>query len=163
VGNYLDADGGSHGYRWEKGRFTTFDVPGGVDTQATDINDHGHIVGIYSNDGTTQRGFVMIGGVYARFKAPRVPFTNLTSINERGQIAGFTATGPVLPEAEVHGFLLAWGVKGPLTPIDVPGAPRTLAWGINDRGQIVGIYENPSAGPAAGGRGAPPLIPSAAQ
>ena len=28
VGQYLDADGGVHGYLWDKGRFTTIDVPG---------------------------------------------------------------------------------------------------------------------------------------
>ena len=47
----------------------------------------------------------------------------------------------------LHGFLLAKGVEGPFTPIDFPGAPGTGATGINDRGQIVGIYENPDAAP----------------
>ena len=41
------------------------------------------------------------------------------------------------------------GVKGPFTPIDFPGAPRTVAIDINDRGQIVGAYENPDATPDA--------------
>ena len=39
------------------------------------------------------------------------------------------------------------GVKGPFTPIDVPGALGTLPRGIDDHGRIVGIYENPNAGP----------------
>jgi hypothetical protein len=43
--------------------------------------------------------------------------------------------------------MLRRGVKGPFTPIDFPGAPRTLAADINDRGQIVGAYENPDAAP----------------
>jgi hypothetical protein len=43
--------------------------------------------------------------------------------------------------------LLRRGVEGPFTPIDFPGAPRTLAADINDRGQIVGAYENPDAAP----------------
>ena len=49
--------------------------------------------------------------------------------------------------ADAHGFLLAKGPSGPFTPIDFPGAPRTVAFGINDRGQIVGTYENPDAAP----------------
>jgi hypothetical protein len=33
--------------------------------------------------------------------------------------------------------------------IDFPGALTTLVTGINDRGQIVGAYENPNAAPDA--------------
>ena len=48
---------------------------------------------------------------------------------------------------ELHGFLLAKGRSGPFTPIDFPGAPNTVAFGINNRGQIVGVDENPDAAP----------------
>jgi hypothetical protein len=41
------------------------------------------------------------------------------------------------------GFLLHKGAKGAFTRIDFPDAPQTFAGGINDRGQIVGIYETP--------------------
>ena len=34
------------------------------------------------------------------------------------------------------------------TRVDVPGAPRTLVSGIDDRGRIVGAYENPNALPS---------------
>lgn len=49
------------------------------------------------------------------------------------------------PVAGARGFLLAKGVKGPFTPIEVPGAPRTFVFGLNDRGQLVGSYEDPDA------------------
>ena len=68
-----------------------------------------------------------------------------SGINNRGQIVGYTASD--LAQTELHGFLLAKGVKGPFTPIDFPGAPKTAAFDINDRGQIVGGYENPDAAP----------------
>ena len=48
---------------------------------------------------------------------------------------------------ELHGFLLDEGVEGDFTPIDFPGAPNTVAFDINNRGQIVGVYENPDAAP----------------
>jgi hypothetical protein len=66
-------------------------------------------------------------------------------INNRGQIAGITSTDRGLGGA--RGFLLAKGVKGPFTPVDFPGAPRTQVGGIDDRGRIVGRYENPAAAP----------------
>lgn len=51
---------------------------------------------------------------------------------------------------DAHGFLLRRRPGGPVTAIDVPGgAVRTIALGINDRGQIVGTYERSAAGPDA--------------
>jgi hypothetical protein len=54
--------------------------------------------------------------------------------------------------AGARGFLLGKGVNGPPTPITFPGAPRTLATGVNDRGQITGAHEpehtTPSPQPA---------------
>ena len=50
--------------------------------------------------------------------------------------------------AGARGFLLARGAKGPFTPVDVPGAPRTIAYGLNDTGAIVGQYENTAAQPS---------------
>ena len=37
-----------------------------------------------------------------------------------------------------------------MTTIDVPGAFATQPLDINDRGQIVGLYENPSGGRGSG-------------
>jgi hypothetical protein len=64
-------------------------------------------------------------------------------INNRGQVAGFTLSpSDTDPLAGGRGFVLAKGVNGPFTPVDVPGAPRNLVFGLNDLGQIVGVYEN---------------------
>jgi hypothetical protein len=59
--------------------------------------------------------------------------------------------------AGARGFLLARGARGPFTPIDVPGAPRTIVYGLNDAGAIVGQYENTNAAPSPGSGGAPPM------
>jgi hypothetical protein len=71
---------------------------------------------------------------------PGAAATSLVDINDRGQVAGSTlAPTQQDPLAGARGFLLASGVKGPFTPVDVPGAPRNLVYGLNDRGQLVGV------------------------
>jgi hypothetical protein len=60
--------------------------------------------------------------------------------------------------ATARGFLLANGVRGSFTPISVLGAPSTLAFGLNDLGQITGTYNNPDAAPQPpADRGNPPM------
>jgi hypothetical protein len=80
--------------------------------------------------------------------APGVPVTAPLDINERGQIVGFTIREPSpVPSVGARAFLLARDAKGPLTPIDFPGASLTAAGGINDRSRIVGTYQNATAAP----------------
>jgi hypothetical protein len=67
----------------------------------------------------------------------------VTGVNDRNQIVGkfndgTTPTGAGANLTPMHGFLLLRGVKGPFRQIDVPGAPRTSAFGVNDRGAIAG-------------------------
>ena len=143
VGDYIDAGGGFHGFLWDKGRFTTIDVPGAGATNATDINDRGEIVGVYTEgpSGTgPARGFLLRWGVYITFAAPDAPVTAPYCINNRSQIVGFT--GNDLGFTAARGFLLATGVHGPLHADRLSGRTRTVAFGINDGGQIVGAYAN---------------------
>ena len=148
MGEYIDAGGRFHGFLWDKGRFTTIDVPGSDVTSATDINDRGEIVGVYTEGppGTARaRGFLLRRGAYITFAAPEAPVTVPYRTNNRGQIVGVTESDLAFTAA--RGFLLRMGAEGPFEPIDFPGAPRTVAFGINDRGQIVGAYENTAASP----------------
>jgi uncharacterized membrane protein len=147
VGEYLDQDGVFHGFRWEKGRFTTFDGPTGTGASITDINDRGDMVGSYLADDGSVRGFLLRKGFDTTFAALGFPFTFATDVNNRGQIASLAFSDPDLNE--IHGFLLADGAGGPVTQIDVPGAPRTAVYGLDDRGRLVGVYENPDAPPTA--------------
>jgi hypothetical protein len=88
-------------------------------------------------------------GTVVTIDKPGAAATSLIDINDRGQVLGSTlAPTPQDPLAEARGFLLAKGVKGPFTPIDVPGAPRNLVFGLNDRGVLVGVYENTAATPS---------------
>ena len=158
VGSYLDRDGTNHGYLWQRGRFTTIDVPDATLTQVTGVNDRGDMVGVYADaDGSPHGFFRSARGRITAIDAPDAAFTTPFDINNRRQIVGFTSDGTGLT-ADVHGFVLH-RPGGLFTPIDVTGAPRTLASGIDDRGRIVGAYENPDAMPSAHrGAATPPTL-----
>jgi probable HAF family extracellular repeat protein/YD repeat-containing protein len=158
VGEYQTPDGKFHGFRWERGRITTIDAPGAAGTSLTDINDRGQILGARLEPDGTGRGFVLDRGRFVTFRAPDAPHTFPYDLNNRGQIVGFTlAPTPDDRLAGARGFLLARGVRGPFTPVDVPGAPRSQAFGLNDAGAIVGSYENPNATPSPQRDGGPPM------
>src|SRR5262245_29566996 len=143
VGEYLRDDGTFHGFRWKRGRFGHFDGPDDSGGSLVDVNDRGDMVGVYFAEGGALRGFLLRRGKYATFGAFGFPFSFATDINDRGQIAGYALSD--LELTEVHGFLLAEGVGGPITQIDVRRAPRTAIYGLDDRGRLVGVCDNPSA------------------
>jgi probable HAF family extracellular repeat protein len=150
VGEYRDAGGAFHGFRWDRDRVVTIDAkPAGAATGCLpfDINDRGQIVGVYveTTPTPTLKGCLLDRGRLIRITAPGVALTAPVSINNRGQIVGATCT--TSPCQQSHGFLLRDGASGPFTPIDVPGAPGTGATGINDAGTIVGNYTNPAFTP----------------
>jgi probable HAF family extracellular repeat protein len=79
----------------------------------------------------------MHGIVWHDGKVTRNPvsFSMNNGINERKEIVGFY----VDPSTGIrHSYLLR---KGVATLIDFPGATATLAWGINNRRQVVGWYQ----------------------
>jgi hypothetical protein len=153
VGDYTNADGSIHGYLWKKGRFvtTTIEGPEGTGATLTGLNDRGQMVGVYQPRGTTGlQGFLLDKGKYRIIKDPRFPFTVPFDINDRGRVVGFvTDAFPLGAGTDLHGFLLRAGAERKLTRIDVPAAPRTAAFGIDDRNRIAGLYENPNAVPTA--------------
>jgi probable HAF family extracellular repeat protein len=150
----------AHGFRWQNGRFTIFDGPPGTrfdeelgvgGASITDINDRGDMVGAYYAGNGTIRGFLLRKGRYTMFRALGLPNTVPLDINNRGQIAGtgiaYDAAGT---PTSVHGFLLRKGADGPVTRIDVPGAPNTAVTGIDDRGRMVGFVDlRANAAPSA--------------
>jgi hypothetical protein len=155
VGEYIRPGSESGFVRDRRGRFSVFDVPGAKGTEANRINDRGQIVGEYSqdtpivNDSARVRAYLFDRGKITRIDVPGAMVTTALGINNRGQIVGHLRTDTTLiTDTAARGFLLAKGVNGPFTPIRFPGAPRSVAYDLNDRGQIVGLYENPNATPS---------------
>jgi hypothetical protein len=145
VGDYSLPDGSAHGYLWSPGRFTTIDGPADTGATLTAISDRGAIVGAYAPDPANPaaglRGFLLAKGRYTTFAVDDAAYTLPLGVNDRGRIAGYTTTGPDL-RTGARGFVLARGPDGPSTRIDVPGAAASGATGIDDRGRIVGLYDN---------------------
>jgi probable HAF family extracellular repeat protein len=142
VGTYYDANWGGHGFVLSGGRYTTLDDPNAAPaafggTLVFHNNDRGDIVGAYIAVNGTEHGFLFSNGRYTTLDATLAgPGGNTAAygINNAGQIVGFfsTADGSVL-----GGFLLS---DGQYTALNVPDASYVLPTGINDRGQVVGLY-----------------------
>jgi probable HAF family extracellular repeat protein len=106
-------------------------------------NDAGVYVGDYlDTDGVTRLGFEGKAGKFkSAFKLPikHLTSTNPRQINNNGVVAG----GYIGSDGIQHGFVLD---GNNLTSFDAPGAVGvTTAEGINDAGQVSGLYQD-SAG-----------------
>jgi uncharacterized membrane protein len=114
------------GFLKQHGRVSSINVPDSVLTEALGINDAGHVVGDYVDADGVFHGFLLANDVFTVFGND----LGADDINNAGQIVGCYATCS-------RGFLLEGST---FTSIDVPGATVTQVSGVNDVGQIVGVY-----------------------
>jgi uncharacterized membrane protein len=150
VGSYLTGTNSAvrgRGFILRGGAYTPIEFPGASLTEAWRINDRGEIIGRYfGGDGNphiyrlTKTNFVTIDYPGA---------TNRTAVGYTSPVGGFNNHGDIVSaycsasncELEttnaLHGFVFS---KGVFTTLDVPGAAGTVAFGINDAGDIVGGY-----------------------
>jgi uncharacterized membrane protein len=150
-GASIDSENTKHGFLLQDGEFTAIDHPDAVaETVALGINDPGQIVGAYTDADGTGHGFLLDRDVFTTIDHPdaasgRGAGTLAFGLNDRGEIVGFYSDA----QGAVHAFLLnkRFGSlrEGVFTTIDHPDAASapglgTAAFGINDRGRIVGTY-----------------------
>ena len=126
TGWFVDSSSGIQGFLRANGNVSKVVVPNSNLTEATGINDAGHVVGDYRGVDGVFRGFLFASGVYTTFGYDLGPH----DINNAEQIVGCYALCS-------HGFFYNGST---FVSIDVPGAVSTQASGINDVGQIVGNY-----------------------
>ncbi len=163
VGVFCDSNGKEHGFLLTglggtNQTFHVFDFPASLSpthsvlaTAARGINDNGDITGNIF-DGTGQLHGYLLTGFPAGptfylidFPASQSPTGKVTGtfvgkINTGGDIVGDYMDGSPTPNP-AHGFKLTGFPSTPqFTQIDFPGAVATEATGINDAGEIVGIY-----------------------
>jgi probable HAF family extracellular repeat protein len=134
VGNYLDANDYTHGFRWAHGIYTSIDFPGANETIVNGINAFGEIVGQYSDANWLYHGFRWAHGDYTPIDYPGAAQTMALGINASGRIVGqYFNSG----DQWSHGFFLS---GHSFTAIDYPGDVNTHADKINICGQILGAY-----------------------
>jgi hypothetical protein len=139
--------GAVHGFiRDRNGRITGFDVPFPYLHAISDINDRGETVGYYDTPSGPGGAFLRErDGEITPIAVPGAgPFTFPWDLNDRGQVVGYYADEDTrlnpdgsLPPHKVHGFV--WD-GGRFSRFDAPGSLATFAYGVNNRGQIVGSY-----------------------
>jgi uncharacterized membrane protein len=146
-----------HGFLLSAGVFTSIDFPGAASTEASRINDLGEIMGRYlSTTDDKWHLYRLTGGSFTG--VADFPGAALTAGGAYGHLGGLNSQGDVTSTycsstpclnapsndtvvAGLHSFLLSEGVY---TTIDPPAADGSLAEGINDTGDIVGIYVDTS-------------------
>ncbi len=120
---------------YEGGTFVPLPVAPGVEIAPTGINDAGVVVGSATTiPYTVETGFILTNGIYRFFVQPSFDNNEPRGINTAGLVVGFsypqdalTATAYIFdPSSSTY------------TSFTVPGAPVTIATGINDAGQAVG-------------------------
>jgi uncharacterized membrane protein len=148
AGNGSDAAGLiGHGFLLDEDVFTAIDHPDAVaETAVIGINRRGQIVGGYVDAEGTVLSFLLDDGVFTPIEHPDAGAATIASgLNDRGQIVGFYIDA----DGRGHGFLRDKGRgtrdEGVFTTIDHPDAGSepgtgTAAFGINNRGRIVGLY-----------------------
>jgi len=128
TGYYADANDLSHGFlRAANGGFTTFDVPGALNTYAENINAAGTISGYYQDaEFYHNHGFVRAAdGAITTFDAPG-------ALNTIVIFTGMTANGAITgncddQDGNTHGFLRS--PNGNITVFDIYGSLLTAGEG----------------------------------
>jgi probable HAF family extracellular repeat protein len=110
------------------------EIPGATQITANGINDHGQVVGQFTDKSGGVHGFIWEEDSFSQVDYPGMSALNLYKINNLGQFVGSIND----PSGTVHGFFFDRGTFSP--PLTYPGAGATYALGINDRGEIAGTY-----------------------
>jgi probable HAF family extracellular repeat protein len=124
---------------------TRISVPGASQVSANAINDRAQVVGQFSDGKGRAHGFVYQEGALCQIDYPTADVTSIDilGINNLGQFVGMVTT-----LTATAGFLYDRGTFSTL--LQFPGTTFSVANGINNRGEIVGVFQGAGAGPGNG-------------
>jgi len=139
VGFWTDAQNNNHGYEYniKTHRFSTVNYKGDS-LQATAINNHGDVAGVYSPTAGATDGFVRIGRTFIQLSVPGSSSTMALGVNDHDEVVGTYMVGTG-SSAVMHGF--TWKPGSGFTTVDDPhGIGTTTINGVNNAGDLVGFY-----------------------
>ena len=121
-------------FLWSKGEMLNLGTLGGTLGMATAINESGRVVGFSNLAGdSVTHAFLWEHGAMTDLGTIGGTFANANWLNDAGEVIGFgTNTGDV----ELHAFIWSHGAIRDLGT--VAGDNASNAFGINNRGQVVG-------------------------
>ncbi len=125
VGTAIDASG-QHAFTWDG---STVTVPGNPPVPTGfGINDSGMIVGSFSDSAGKQHGFTLPPGLGGPINVFNNLWTQIFGINSTRRMVGTLQE----PSGEFHAFYLSGPDIASAQRIEIPGATRSDAYGIND-------------------------------
>jgi probable HAF family extracellular repeat protein len=159
AGFYMGSDSVAHGFIRSRGDWTKFTYPNAPNVTCTiawGLNNSGWVAGAFSIPATippvlfapcpgapageTHAYLRRPDGFFLPLDPPRAVHRAMAlDVNNAGEVVGVYYDGNT-----EHGFLYA---NGKFTDIDFPNANTTIAFGINDKGDIVGSYRNEPSTP----------------
>jgi uncharacterized membrane protein len=136
TGSYFAGGMYEHGFIYQNGNFTSFDVPGAAGgTFPYFIGKDGSIAGGYATGvSVPQVGFLLSGGMFTTITPPGVTQSYVAAIGPGGELVGSSWNG-----TGGHGFIYR---GGHYHTIDVPGGTYTTINAVNARGTLVGTYHD---------------------
>jgi probable HAF family extracellular repeat protein len=136
----------SRGFLWDDGVMVELSAAGAITLFPLALNDRGQVVGEAFVGSLVTHAFLWQRGVTTDLGTlPGYSTSVATHINNRGQVAG---SSTLLPVGNTHAFFWADGAMTDLGTLGGENASplgiKTLASGMNDRGQVVGFSLSPS-------------------
>jgi probable HAF family extracellular repeat protein len=132
VGAYAGADGGEHAYLWRHATVTRLGT--GPRFTVRDINDRGIVAGSVLDRPEAPTAVVWRRGTFVNLAGPDA---EATSVNERGQVVGWSNVTPGNQLRAVR-----WEHDSTTNLGVLPGGTGSAAVSINNRGQILGWSED---------------------
>jgi hypothetical protein len=151
AGFYIDQNGLQHGFTNLGGTFNTVDNPlgnaaGAGGSQLLSLNDNGFAAGFYVDANGNDQGFsVHLGSSPTFSPLSFLPGNTVMSqaggINNAGNISGFYETpDPNNPGGTITAGFLYNPTTHTLTTLQFPGSNFTQGFGLNNNGQVTGVY-----------------------
>ncbi len=140
VGGYVDAAGTFHGFLRDERGFTKIDFPDALESFSSKINENGQAVGRYIDRERKVHGFLFDNGDYTSIDVPRARLTEALDIDNNGRIVGQYQDDD--EGRRFHGFLRVSSDTFITIDARVPNVIDTAIYGVNDHGQMTGLYSD---------------------